>query len=501
MTEHYKQHNFKNMKNIIFLISVLFSFTSFAQQRVEMKRDSGVTHVTPYVFKDSVRILRAKIKADSIALRAAMGGGGSQNLQQVTDLDSVTTNKVTVANLNISGSPFYVSQDSAVAHGLVNGDVYRNAYVNGAWQTAVVAPFPDHWELLVHYTSPGANSVSLTAGNINNIAVYWGDGTNFDYVLTGEYVSLSHTYIDSGLYTIKILGSLTGAAGSYISASGLGSSLISTSPINGITGYTGFSEIGLFQGCNNLTSIPAGMFDNCPLVTDFGYAFYGTSLTSLPIGLFDHNPLVTSFYSTFSSCNSLTSLPNDLFRHNTLVTTFANTFQYDTALHSLPNDLFRYNTAVNNFSGTFVGCLITTLPAGLIGSAGSCNISMLNWIAVDTLNQETFKYFTGATTEFSVLFSGNTVLTTIPDSLFYWNADVTNFGSTFYGCTALTAIPLTLFDNNTLVTDFTNCFSGDTALLGNAPPLWVTYSGATGTGCFTGTTGLTNYAAIDVGWK
>ena len=537
------------MKKIIFSLAILISLISQGQQRVEMKRDSGVTHVTPY----SLAVVKAKIKADSIALRAAMGGGSSQNLQQVTDLDSVTTHKITVANLNISGIPIYVNQDSAVAHGLTNGDVYYTGFVNGVWQTAVVAPFPDHWELLVHYTNPGSNYPSLNSQNINAITVYWGDGTNNNYV-NGN--SISHTYADSGLYAIKIFGSLTGVSNSYISASNLGSYLVSTSAINGITGFTYGCQ--LFANCSNITSLPSGMFDNCPAIVDFEYVFQNDyNLATLPVGLFAKNNLVTSYGyafsgdtslvsipvlfgnnttitnfngSTFANCTNLKSIASGLFDSLINVTDFSYTFNGDTALRRLPDDLFRYNTAVTSFYQTFNNCPITTLPAGLIGSAGrgfGIN-SMLNWAAVDTLNQETFKYFTGATTEFASLFNGNTVLTTLPDSLFYWNTAVTtfngtfggntalttipaqlfqnnvlvtDFGYTFNGNTALAAIPLILFDNNILAADFSNCFNGDAALLGNAPPLWVTYSGATGTGCFTGDTGLTNYAAIDAGWK
>jgi|ERR1035437_868309 hypothetical protein len=407
------------MKKIIFAIAILISLTSFGQQRVEMKRDSGVTHVTPYVLKDSLAAVRAKIKADSNALRAAMGGGGgSQNLQQVTDLDSVTTHKVTVANLNISGIPIYVNQDSAVAHGLVNGDVYYTGFVNGAWQTAVVAPFPDHWELLVHYTSPGTNSVSLASSNIINISVYWGDGQNNIYTSGG---SISHTYADSGLYTVKIFGSL-GGGNNNISASGFGAALISTSAINGITGFNyGYQ---LFNGCTSLTSILTDLFKYCPAIT--------------------------SFNQTFASCTSLPSIPDSLFYHNTVATDFSYTFATCSSLLSIPSGLFSNNTAATTFTQTFGQC--TSLP-------------------------------------------------TIPDSLFYWNTAATTFSYTFYSCTSLTAIPLILFDNNTLASDFYNCFYGDAALLGNAPPLWVTYSSAYGSACFNGDTGLTNYAAIDSGWK
>jgi len=51
-----------------------------------------------------------------------------------------------------------------------------------------------------------------------------------------------------------------------------------------------------------------------------------------------------------------------------------------------------------------------------------------------------------------------------------------------------------------LVTAFDNCFDGDTSLTGSAPTLWTLYPGATGTGCFTNCTGLSNYNDIPETW-
>ena len=65
---------------------------------------------------------------------------------------------------------------------------------------------------------------------------------------------------------------------------------------------------GVFDGCTGITSIPAGLFDNNPLVTDFRFAFSNcTGITSIPAGLFDNNPLVTEFGFAFSNCTGITS--------------------------------------------------------------------------------------------------------------------------------------------------------------------------------------------------
>ncbi len=55
-----------------------------------------------------------------------------------------------------------------------------------------------------------------------------------------------------------------------------------------------------FSQCSNLTTIPAGLFDNNTAVTDFGLCFYNcTNLTAIPAGLFDNNTAVTTFAGCF----------------------------------------------------------------------------------------------------------------------------------------------------------------------------------------------------------
>jgi len=69
-----------------------------------------------------------------------------------------------------------------------------------------------------------------------------------------------------------------------------------------------------FYSCTSLTSIPSGLFDNCPNVTSFSNCFYNcTSLASIPSGLFDNCPNVTNFGSLFYNCRSLPSIPSSLF--------------------------------------------------------------------------------------------------------------------------------------------------------------------------------------------
>ena len=111
-----------------------------------------------------------------------------------------------------------------------------------------------------------------------------------------------------------------------------------------------------FYWCRSLVSIPEGLFDNNPNVTDFGSCFSGcTSLTAIP-RLFDKNTKVTNFGSCFYSCTSLTAIPIGMFDNNPNVTSFSDCFTHCTSLTSIPQGLFDNNPNVTNFSRCFYRC-------------------------------------------------------------------------------------------------------------------------------------------------
>ena len=105
-------------------------------------------------------------------------------------------------------------------------------------------------------------------------------------------------------------------------------------------------------------------------------------------------------------------------------------------------------------------------------------------------------------TGFSGTFGSCNSLTGISSGLFDKNTLVTSFDSTFYACdNMLATIPAGLFDNNNSVTTFYNTFYYCPLLEGSVRTLWISHSGAIGTGCFGADTGLTNYAdALSAGW-
>ena len=59
------------------------------------------------------------------------------------------------------------------------------------------------------------------------------------------------------------------------------------------------------------------------------------NLTSIPANLFDNNPLVVNFESVFRNCRKVAGIPPNFFTNNQQVTTFANAFNMATTSNLL----------------------------------------------------------------------------------------------------------------------------------------------------------------------
>ncbi|RLD64457.1 MAG: hypothetical protein DRJ01_00525 [Bacteroidetes bacterium] len=243
-----------------------------------------------------------------------------------------------------------------------------------------------------------------------------------------------------------------------------------------------------FNGCGDLTTIPADLFRYHTLATTFsGTFFYCTSLVEIPAGLFDYNTDVTSFTSLFYGCSSLTTIPAELFRYNILAKTFLQTFRYCTSVTTIPPGMFDYHPDVTYFREVFAGTGITSIPDNWMDNMPLINnVYQLfnNCSSLTTIPAELFRYntlienaigiFQNCTSlvtiptglfdynteviDFSNAFSGDSVLTTIPADLFRYNTKVTNFSAVFYNDVELTSLPTGLFDNCSSATNFSNSF-------------------------------------------
>lgn len=243
----------------------------------------------------------------------------------------------------------------------------------------------------------------------------------------------------------------------------------------------------LFWRCTALTDLAPDMFEGCSAAAKFGQAFYNLPIVSVPAGLFASCTRATDFANTFNGCAELTAVPEGLFANNTAVTSFASVFANCPKLASIPEEIFSKASAVTNLSNAFNGCAaLTAIPAEL---------------------------FTGLTgvTNLSGVFLGCAGIRSVPENLFAGLMGVTNFNSTFSGCTALETVPVSVFDDARAVTNFGKTFSGCTSLKGESPYTLIggvkvhlyerTGNAAftavkTTAGCFTGCSGLSDYATI-----
>lgn len=292
---------------------------------------------------------------------------------------------------------------------------------------------------------------------------------------------------------------------STVSTTGLNSTFSGCTSLTDISGKV-FSKCGsvttlmrTFYGCTALETLPSDLFAGMVKVNKFDQTFSGcTSLESIPEDLFSKNTAVNSFAKMFYECASIKAIPAGLFANNKNARDFNNMFYKCTSLTSVPEGLFKACTAAQNFSYLFVGCSgIKTIPAGLFSSCKSAY-------------------------DFSQTFAGCSSLQAIPEGLFDSvpsnNANV-KFPYCFASCTSLKSIPTALFDKALKASKFDYAFAGCTGLTGESP--YTMYNGnkihlyerkqyyslggfnnrITGTKCFNGCTGLSDYENITTGWK
>lgn len=310
---------------------------------------------------------------------------------------------------------------------------------------------------ITEWTVPAATTIVLPLDSAYsyNFIVDWGDDSDLSQVVAFNDPNARHTYINSGIYTVRILGTCEAWRWDR-----------STHPIECRQFLTKIIQWGnvhaknfeeSFAACIALSSIPAGI----PNMENFNNTFYGCeSLTTLPSGLFSKCVNTTSFSNTFSHCTSLRSLPQDLFNACTAVTEFNGTF-YTTGLVYIPEKLFDNCQNITSFQNTFGNCKnITNIPIGLFDK----------------------------------------------------NENVISFLQTFAFCDNLKTIPLRLFDKCKKATDFMLTFYLCFNLTGETPKtngieLWeraglIGYpTTINGLICFYGCTNLTNYNSIPTNWK
>ncbi len=295
------------------------------------------------------------------------------------------------------------------------------------------------------------------------------------------------------------------------------SKLTGSIPENLFSGISGHPTENLFystfMGCTSLDGeIPENLFAGivgAPAKAMF-YATFGrcTKLSGeIPANLFagiSGAPAENMFDSTFGNCPGLTgSIPENLFagiRGAPAYGMFSNTFGDSKGLSSIPANLFAGisgTPAISMFQNTFFRCsgLRGEIPSNLFsGISGTPKADMFN---------STFSGCSGLTGR-------------IPDNLFAGISGApanAMFYGTFSGCAGLTSIGDGLFGDlsgNAQQGMFANTFSGCSGLTGPSArttsgqylyKIWPDVTAEQAGDCYTGATGLSDYANIPYPWR
>jgi hypothetical protein len=244
--------------------------------------------------------------------------------------------------------------------------------------------------------------------------------------------------------------------------------------------------VGAMFGNFGGSSIPEGLFRNCPLITSFNNTFQYSKITGVPSDLFSYATEAVSFSNVFNCCEKLTEVPENCFANNKKAKTFSGAFYYCTslsnagalfsgldkvenftkvfcectALESVDKDLFSGCSSVTDLSSAFTDTKkLKVLPSGLFDSM--VNLASLN---------SAFK-FSGIEEIPSGCFDNNSKLANIaefftssgvkiiPENLFS-NCPLIASVSNAFGNTQIEETPNVLFGETNAITDINNLFAG-----------------------------------------
>jgi surface protein len=314
-------------------------------------------------------------------------------------------------------------------------------------------------------TSTGSSNTDqfklpLTTSTGLNCTVYWGDGT-YDNITNHLAPEVTHTYASSGVYTVKITGSLLGWR---FSDGGDKLKMLNISKWSGLN----ISSAGeVFWGCTNLTATAT----DAPLITttNLSRAFQSCTNFNGAIGSWNTSS-VTNMISMFQSASSFNQ--NIGSWNTSLVTSMASMFNGASVFNQ---NIGAWNTAnVTNFSSMFSN-------ATAFNNGGSDDID--NWTFSTTSNIGMGAMFQGATAFNRYIGSWNTERVTNMSSMFRitssfdqnigsWNVqNVTTFDSMFRDASAFDNGGLADINNWTINTtapvNMNGMFSGNNAIIGS----------------------------------
>ena len=225
--------------------------------------------------------------------------------------------------------------------------------------------------------------------------------------------------------------------------------------LDGLTGITNVSK--MFSNCYALEEVPEGFFKDTKNVTNITYLFQSCrSLKTVPAGLFSSITKATSLQYVFDGCTALEEVPAALFQPmKGSVTDFLYTFQGCTSLKAVPADLFAGFDKVKNIQYMFKNSGIEEIPVGFFDFAHVVTNFMNAFDGCKNLRKfgsgfvNNFKDGYNSTSKFSFIafFRDCESLTELPDqfaSEVTWSR-INKFNNMFSGCKSLKTIPTNFF--------------------------------------------------------
>lgn len=197
------------------IIQLIFFFLMAINNLFGQNTDQASFHNTRQLSDSSFSL--KKPSGDSTVF-IFTGNGGSQNsgkqtFQQVTDKDSVSSHKISVKNLNLSGILEYPDDSTAVVAGKLNlNDVYKTGNLLKIVTSLPSLPLDTSETPSFTFTINNRTGAALPELRINNfsggathfdIKINWGDGTIVNYTNGYDY-TVTHHYTSNNRFNIKV---------------------------------------------------------------------------------------------------------------------------------------------------------------------------------------------------------------------------------------------------------------------------------------------------------
>lgn len=406
---------------------------------------------------------------------------------------AIQSNRYVDASTSDSWIDVSISEDCSVLHINTNGasgegSITLKSKGDDSIEKTVKVVTYDKPMIMEYTISDTSLEVSAPIGSPSNYYIDWGDGESDIAAAggSGAFKRPTHRYENAGTYTIKIYGK----AGAIMT--GVGSSWAKC-----ITKIVDWGDLDF---------------------TSLDHAFYGTNIESIPENSGEVLCNVTDFDYAFACCENLKSLPENMFA-GTKATVLQATFYQCKSLENIPGNIFKDADNLQNLTAIFMGCTsLKEIPEGLFDSFSNVTraVNLLADCSSLKVIPEGLLKNMGKVTTFTGIFR-NTAIETIPEGFFDGLVSLDNCMQVFSGCSSLKTIPTSLFDECKKVSSFMGLFGGCTALKGESPFSIIgeekvhLYERASHpdiftevtnpSGCFTGCSGLEDYADIPDTWK